>query len=361
MGKDRMVYTIKNVSATCILGIEQWNQVYKPGSIRKDTTSKSKSNIGNPFYSLGIFRKTEGLVDLQFMQYSSFKGDLKLSVNIPNVYHGNATTPKSNVPNEELERIIHKEIKDVCQTALLPDIREWAVSKDETNIDIIGKCEDIDALFEVLMKTDVPRYTQESTYAKRGSLYYYSGKELKGSNSVIAIYYKNWELEGKYESFNHKGRALQPDECCLRIEIRNRKGPLKTAIKKTKQCFSDLHNSTVSDTVVSQEFQINTINQLSRVFSLDKIFLPKEDLLDVIDRSALTPTLKEGCKRYLEYENGQGNFSKGSYYRYKHLVSALGYAPIYSERRLDINLKNVEELIEGENSFFWKNVPIEMS
>ena len=361
MAKDRIVYTIRNIATTCLLETHDWIQVYRPGKEKGESSSRSRSNFGHPFYSYGIYRKTEGLVDLQLMKYSKNKGDLKVSVNIPNIVNGNATTPKSDISIDDLEHIIHKEIKAICQTTQLPDIKEWKVTKDETNIDIIGKSDDIDELYEVLSRFEIPRYTLDMTYADRGTLYYHTGKKLEGSNSVISIYYKDRELAAKHDSFNHNGEGIKPGESCLRIEIRNSKGPLKTAVKNTKKFNEILQNSSVSETVVSTEFQINTLEKLVEAFGLDRTFLTKEELMEVINNSSLSGTGKAGCIRYIEFENGVGNISKSSYYRYKKILKEMGYSPIYSGKRLDVNLTNINDYVEGEISFRWINSPFNKS
>lgn len=355
MGKDRLVYTVRNISSSCIFEINKWQKVYKPGTKTKETSLKSKSNIGHPFYCYGIYRIKEGLVDLQFMQYSKYYGDLKISVNIPMMYHGNATTPKSDTPSKELESIIFKEIKEVCNTLLLPEIGSWSVTKDETNVDIIGKKEDIDALFEVLIKTKVPRYKRDDSYADCGTIYFYTGSNRENSHSVICIYYKSDELEKKNEIFNDGGYVLQPDESCLRLEIRNRKGPLKTACKKAQKRFNTDLNQSICEMVVGEEFQICTLEDLVFAFKLDRVFLPKTELMEMIEKSSLTKKVKETCKRYIEYENGVGNFSKSSCQRYKALMRTLGYAPIYSSKKLNVNLVNIHELIKEEKSYYWTN------
>lgn len=215
-----MIFTIQNIPSSCIIDTGGWVQIFNPLLGKRKSNVKGKDKKDNPFYSFGIFKCQSGLVDLQFMKYTPFVGDLKVTVNIPKIFNGNSTTPKSDISLQDLERIIHKEISGVCDISKLKPIADWCITKDESNLDFIGDGEDLDALFQVILKTKIPRYKLDSGRAVDGTIYFYTGVNRETSNSVICVYFKDKELKDKNDIYINDGRLLAAHEKCLRIEIR---------------------------------------------------------------------------------------------------------------------------------------------
>lgn len=366
MGKDRLTIFMKDVHIDALSSDMYIWETHLNKNFWKTHNSESfnaKYNQRRYYYSFGSMTCDAGVVRVEYLRYSSTKGDMLVSLSVADLYHGNNSLPKSIIDKSEFIQRLLGELRCVMDINELPPTDIWSISKDETNIDLIDTTKNLKVRFNLLRKIKLPYRKGDFGLADDGTFYYYSGKNRKKSGAQVIVYFKVREQEHKHIDIRSLLNISDNQEC-LRIEIKDKKSSLKRKVAKVN-AHNNAGNSAASslDTVISKEYQIFVISDFISKCGFNKIITTKERLNRVVENSPIfTKKTTKTCKRVIRFLNGEiANIDLNSRTvdRYKKKILLIGYHYLYADSELaPITLAEVERVIAHDKTMVIKKMEL---
>lgn len=171
-------------------------------------------------------------------------GFLTIDVSISKLINGNNAIPATKINIDELIARIYYDLKAVLNFNMIPDIKKWVISKDETFIDIIASKEIIESIYHLIEYSRIPHRKVDKTYKNKGSIYIHSGNKREKSTYTLIAYDKGKECARRGIDITNI-KKLEPEQSCLRLEVKIKRYSLKKNITqfKNRPLFKEPNNN----------------------------------------------------------------------------------------------------------------------
>lgn len=186
---------------------------------------------------------------------------------ISKLLNGSNCISMSNIDENKLYYRIQDDLKHVLNFDMLQG--EWSVSKDETNLDIIGPQPYIQALFEYISKASIPYRKIDLQYKKKGTIYFYSATDKGRSGNLIAIYDKAKECKDRGESNEFLEHIARNGYGIIRLENKARRRYLKRRVCKNKTNINN-NMDNISMKLMNDYYINNTSHNFKEIIPYEK-------------------------------------------------------------------------------------------
>lgn len=256
LAKDKVVISIETNFFIIQNKLELWN--YR--DINNDN-SKYRNRIG--FYNKCYFCN-KGIWHLEFLKNNFSKsGLLILECSLSKLINGSNSIPVTDINMEQLMKlIVFQGLDSLIDISRLPNMDKWSISRDENFIDIYGDRETIEALYDVIAKTQVNRKNIDLSNKEKGTVYFYSGSSRKRAGCLIKVYFKLKEMIDKKEDTKYIDRITSQNCTVLRIEFKSNRSKIRHTVMNSKKAMNKrkvgLYNE--SDAIFS-EISLDSYNK----------------------------------------------------------------------------------------------------